>query len=161
MLDPEVYEEVEADPSATFSAALVVVLSALAAGIGSIFTAGVFGLIAYSLFALFAWYVWAFSSYYIGTRLLPEYETEADHGQLLRTMGFAAAPGLIRVLGVIPGIGGLFYPLAGIWMLIATVIAVRQALDYSSTVRAVAVCTLGWIVYAAVAFLPAYIFRQE
>ncbi len=160
MLDPEVYEEVEADPSATFSAALVVVLSALAAGIGSIFTAGVFGLIAYSLFALFAWYVWAFSCYYIGTRLLPEYETEADHGQLLRTMGFAAAPGLIRVLGVIPGVGGLIFTLAGIWMLIATVIAVRQALDYSSTLRAVAVSTLGWIVYAAVAFLlPAYIFR--
>ncbi len=158
-LEPELYEEVEADAGATSQAALVVVASALAAGIGSVVTAGVLGLIVFTLFALIGWYVWAFLIYFVGTRLLPEYKTEADHGQLLRTLGFAAAPGLIRILGIIPGIGQLFFPLAGIWMLIATVIAARQALDYSSTLRAIAVCIIGWIAYAVIAFLPALIFR--
>ena len=157
-LEPDVYEEVEADQSATRQAALVVVLSALAAGIGHVGTGGVFGLIVYSIAGLIAWYVWAYLTYFIGTRLLPEVQTEADYGQLLRTLGFASAPGMIRVFGIIPGIGGLFFPLAAIWMLIATVIAVRQALDYTSTLRAVGVVAIGWIAYAVILFIPALIF---
>ena len=157
-LEADVYEEVEADQAATPQAALVVVLSAVAAGIGNSASAGIFGLIVFAIAALIGWYVWAYLTYFIGTRLLPEVQTEADYGQLLRTLGYASAPGLIRVLGIIPGIGGLFFPLAFIWMLIATVIAVRQALDYTSTLRAVGVCVLGWIVYAVIAFIPALIF---
>ncbi len=128
-LEPDVYEEIEADQAATPQAALVVVLSAVAAGIGNVVNAGIFGVIVFALAALIGWYVWAYLTYFIGTRLLPEVQTQADHGQLLRTIGFASAPGMIRVFGIIPGIGGLLFPLAGIWMLIATVIAVRQALD--------------------------------
>ena len=158
-LEPDVYEEVEADQAATPQAALVVVLSAVAAGIGNVVSAGVFGVIVFGIAALIGWYVWAYLTYFIGTRLLPEVQTQADYGQLLRTIGFASAPGMIRVFGIIPGIGGLFFPLAGIWMLIATVIAVRQALDYTSTLRAVGVCLLGWIVYAVIAFIPALLFR--
>ncbi len=158
-LESEVYEEVEADQSATTQAALVVVLSAVAAGIGNVVNAGILGVIVFAVFALVGWYVWAYLTYFIGTRVLPEERTEADYGQLLRTIGFASAPGLIRVLGIIPGIGGLVFPLAGIWMLIATVIAVRQALDYTSTLRAVAVCVIGWILYAVIAFIPTLIFR--
>ena len=158
-LEPDVYEEIEADQAATPQAALVVVLSAVAAGIGNVVNAGIFGVIVFALAALIGWYVWAYLTYFIGTRLLPEVQTQADHGQLLRTIGFASAPGMIRVFGIIPGIGGLFFPLAGIWMLIATVIAVRQALDYTSTLRAVGVCLLGWIVYAVIAVIPALLFR--
>ena len=158
-LEPDVYEEIEADQAATPQAALVVVLSAVAAGIGNVVNAGIFGVIVFALAALIGWYVWAYLTYFIGTRLLPEVQTQADHGQLLRTIGFASAPGMIRVFGIIPGIGGLLFPLAGIWMLIATVIAVRQALDYTSTLRAVGVCLLGWIVYAVIAVIPALLFR--
>lgn len=158
-LEPELFEEVEADTTATVPAGIVVVLAALAAGIGNILTSGVFGLIAFSVFGLLSWYAWAFATYLIGTRLLPEYGTQADQGQLLRTMGFAAAPGLIRVLGLIPGIGEIFFPIAAIWMLISTVVAVRQALDYTSTLRAIGVTALGWIAYNVILFLPAYLFR--
>ena len=158
-LEPDVYEEIEADQAATPQAALVVVLSAVAAGIGNVVNAGIFGVIVFALAALIGWYVWAYLTYFIGTRLLPEVQTQAEHGQLLRTIGFASAPGMIRVFGIIPGIGGLLFPLAGIWMLIATVIAVRQALDYTSTLRAVGVCLLGWIVYAVIAVIPALLFR--
>jgi hypothetical protein len=149
-LDVELYEEVEADREATGQATAVVVLAAVAAGIGNFTTLGVSGLVVGTIAALAGWYIWAFLIYFIGTRLLPEPGTHADVGELLRTIGFASAPGLIRVLGIVPGLGGLVFLVAGVWMLVAMVIAVRQALDYKSTGRAVGVCAIGWLVQAAV-----------
>jgi hypothetical protein len=96
--------------------------------------------------SLVGWYIWAYLTYFIGTRLLPEPQTKADHGELLRTIGFSSSPGLIRVLGVIPVMQSIVFPIAAIWMLVAMIIAVRQALDYSSTLRAIGVCVIGWIV---------------
>ncbi len=145
-LDVNLYEEVEADPKAMGQAMTVVVLSAVAAGIGAAGRTSLVGLIMISIGALASWYIWAYLTYFIGTRLLPEPQTHADHGELLRTLGFAASPGLIRVAGVIPVLGPLVMLASAIWMLVATVIAVRQALDYSSTGRAVGVCIIGWIV---------------
>jgi hypothetical protein len=84
-------------------------------------------------------------TYLIGTKMLPEPQTHADVGQLLRTTGFSASPGLLRALGVIPGIGTLAVGVASLWMLVAMVVAVRQALDYTSTLRAVGVCLIGWL----------------
>jgi len=78
--------------------------------------------------------------------MLPEPQTKANLGELLRTIGFSSSPGLIRVLGIIPGLSFLVYSVAAIWMLVAMVIAVRQALDYHSTWRAVGVCIIGWII---------------
>ncbi len=145
-LDVNLYEEVEADPKSMGQAMTVVVLSAVAAGIGAAGRTSLVGLIVISIVSLASWYIWAYLTYFIGTRLLPEPKTHADHGELLRTLGFAASPGLIRVAGVIPVLGPLVMLVSAIWMLVATVIAVRQALDYSSTGRAVGVCIIGWIV---------------
>ena len=145
-LDVNVYEEVEADRGALGQAMGVVVLSSIAAGIGSFERAGVGGIITGTIAALIAWYVWAYITYFVGTRFLPERQTKADHGELLRTIGFSSSPGLIRVLGIIPGLAGVVFFVASVWMLIAMVIAVRQALDYQSTLRAVGVCVIGWVV---------------
>ena len=157
-LEVQLYEEVEADRGATGQATTVVVLSAVAAGIGTFANGGLFGIVTGTLAALVGWYVWAFLTYFIGTRFLPEPQTRADHGELLRTIGFASTPGLIRVLGVVPGLQVLVFSVAGIWMLIAMVIAVRQALDYTSTWRAVGVCLIGWVVQAVVLALALTIF---
>jgi len=96
--------------------------------------------------AFIGWFIWAYLTYLIGTKVLPEPQTEADLGQLLRTIGFSSSPGLLRVLGFIPLLGGVLILAAGIWMLVAMVVAVRQALDYQSTPRAVVVCIIGWFV---------------
>jgi hypothetical protein len=149
-LDVQLYEEVEHDEGALSQATIVVILSALAAGIGSLGVGSLAGLVSTTLAALLGWYVWAFLTYYIGTRLLPEPQTEADYGQLLRTIGFASAPGLIRVVGIIPGLGLFVFAIAGVWMLIAMVIAVRQALDYTNTWRSVGVCLIGWVVQGVI-----------
>jgi len=100
--------------------------------------------------ALIGWFVWAYLTYFIGTKLLPEPQTKASHGELLRTIGFSSSPGLIRILGIIPGLMAIVFLVAGIWMLVAMVIAVRQALDYQSTLRAVGVCIIGWIIQAVI-----------
>ena len=149
-LDINLYEEVEADKGAMGQAVGVVVLSSIAAGIGSIGTIGVKGIIIGAITALIAWYVWAYMTYFIGAKILPEPQTKADHGELLRTIGFSSSPGLIRVLAIIPGISGIIFVIASIWMLIAMVIAVRQALDYQSTLRAVGVCIIGWVIQAII-----------
>ena len=156
-LDAELYEEVEADRDATGQAMAVVALSAVAAGIG-LGSGGLLGIVGGTIAALVGWFVWAFLTYVIGTRLLPEPQTKADYGELLRTLGFSSAPGLIRVLGIIPGLGAFVFLVAGVWMLVAMVIAVRQALDYTSTPRAVGVCLIGWLVQAVILIFGAQLF---
>jgi hypothetical protein len=145
-LDVNLYEEVEADKGALSQALGVVVLSGVAAGIGSIGAAGIAGIFTGTIAALIGWFIWAYIVYIVGTKLLPQPQTKADYGELLRTVGFSSSPGLIRVLGFIPFLSGIVFIAASIWMLIAMVVAVRQALDYTSTLRAVGVCIIGWII---------------
>jgi hypothetical protein len=149
-LDVSLYEEVEADKRALPQAMGVVVLSSVAAGLASIERAGLSAILIGTITALIGWYVWAYITYFIGVKLLPEPQTEADHGALLRCIGFSSSPGLIRILGIIPGLRWLIFLVASIWMLVAMVIAVRQALDYQSTLRALGVCIIGWIIQALI-----------
>lgn len=156
-LDVATYEDVENDPSALGQAMTVVVAASVASGIGSLgngVAAAAIGVVA----ALVGWFLWAFLTYIIGTKLLPEPQTKADLGQLLRTIGFSAAPGVLNVFGIIPVVGMLVALVAGVWQLVAMVIAVRQALDYTSTGRAVGVCVIGFIVYLMFAFALAAVF---
>ncbi len=106
-LDVQVYEEVEADKSSMSQAMGVVVLSSVAGGIGFMQESGLTGLLIGTVMSLLGWYVWAFLTYIIGTKLLPEPQTSADHGELLRTIGFSSAPGIIRILGIIPGLDAI------------------------------------------------------
>lgn len=152
-LDVNLYEEIEADKGAMGQAMGVVVLSSIAAGIGTIGEGGFGGILIGTIAALIGWYVWAYLIYFIGTKFLPEPQTKADHGDLLRTIGFSSSPGLIRVLGIIPGLGRVVFLVASIWMLAAMVIAAKQALDYKSTLRAVGVCVIGWIIQTLILVL--------
>jgi len=146
-LDVSLYEEVEADKSATLQAASVVVLSSLAAGVGAI-SLGASNFLMAPLLSLVSWYIWAYLIYLIGAKLFPEPTTKSDHGELLRTIGFSSAPGLIRVFGFTPELMSITFIGAGIWMLVAMIIAVRQALDYQSTWRAIGVVVIGFLVQA-------------
>ena len=149
-LDPSLYEEVEADRGAMGQAMGVVILSSVAAGVGTITKTGLGGLFLGTIAALIGWYIWAYLTYWIGTKLLPEPQTRANPGELLRTIGFSSSPGVIRVLGIVPGLRGIVFLAAFIWMLVAMVIAVRQSLDYTGTLRAVGVCVVGAIVYVLI-----------
>jgi hypothetical protein len=149
LLDAELYEEVEADRGATGQAFFVVVLSALAAGIGGLEHHGLSATLGYTLAALAGWWIWAYAAYLIGARLLPGPETQTDPGELLRTLGFSSAPGVLRVLALVSPIAAAVFLVCTVWMLAAMVVAVRQALDYTGNARAIAVCAIGFPIYAA------------
>lgn len=159
-LDRAIYEEVEADESATAQAFLVVVASSVAAGIGlrSPDTHTFASIVFLSMLALLTWMGWALLTFEIGTRLMPERTTKSDVGELLRTIGFAATPGLLRVLGVMPDVMVPVHLVATLWMLAAMVIAVQQALDYRSTTKAVAVCGLALVLSVSIAIVLGLVF---
>ena len=146
-LDVSLYEEVERDERATVQALAVVVLAALATGIGA--RGGLVGLVAGVIASLIGWYLWSALTYWIGTRILPEPTTQSTLGELLRTIGFAQSPGILRVLGIIPGLDVIAALVTAVWMLVAAVVAIRQALDYQSTGRAVLVVIVGWLAQLA------------
>lgn len=159
-LDPVTYEELEADHSATGQAFLVVVLSSLGAGIGArgYGEGSVQAVLFISGLSLLAWLAWALVTYQIGARLMPEPQTQSDVGELLRTIGFSAAPGMLRVFGIVPGATVPAFAITAVWMLAAMVVAVRQSLDYTSTGRAIAVCALGWSLALAIAVTIGLVF---
>jgi len=155
MLDVGTFEEIESDKSATGQALLVVLLSSAAAGIGALGLGGqsVGAVVFTSVVALLAWAAWALVIFEIGVRLMPQSATKSSVLELMRTIGFASAPGILRVVGAVPGTTIAIYGVTALWMLAAMVIGVRQALDYDSTVRAVAVCTLGWVLAVVIALI--------
>jgi hypothetical protein len=149
-LDIDFYEEVEADINATTEALLVVVIASIAGGIG-LSLAGLgtgnilYMLIKMSLFALIGWIIWAGITYWVGTTILKGPETSSSYGELLRTIGYSASPGVLRIFVFIPVLGSLIALVSSIWMLTAMIIAVRQALDFT-TGRAIGTCIIGWII---------------
>jgi hypothetical protein len=151
------YEDVEHDASATLQAAIVVAIASFTSSVAWYFgTANAWLIVSGAARALIGWLAGAAVLWVIGTRLLPGRDTEADLGQLLRTVGFAQTPGLFGVLAVVPVVG-LFVPfMVAMWVIAATVVAVRQALDYDSTFRAVLVCLLGLIVSVIVVYVTGF-----
>lgn len=148
LLQADLYEEVEADAGANRQALVVVVLSGAALGVGGIANSGPQGIFWQALVAVIGWWIWAYATYFIGTKLLPTAATEADPGQLLRTIGFSGAPGILRIAMIVPVLAFPAFVVGTLWELLAMVVAVRQALDYTSTLRAIAVCVIGFPFYA-------------
>jgi hypothetical protein len=139
-LDIPTYEEVEADRDATGQAAVVVAVAAVCSAIGSI-GQGTTGMIGGLIMAIVGWLVWSGVTYLIGTML---FGGTADWGELLRTIGFAQAPGVLYILGIIPILGGPVRIVVMIWILVAGIVAIRQALDVS-TGKAVLTAIVGWL----------------
>jgi len=150
-LDAQSYEEVESDSKSNWQAVGIVLLSSFAAAIGSGATdmTGVIGIL---IAAITSWLLWVLLTLLIGTKVLPGKQTQADFGQILRTTGFSASPGIFRALGIVPVIGWYLFVAATVWMLFTFVVAIRQALDYESTGRALAVSLLGWLIHGLLLF---------
>lgn len=151
-LDAATYEEIERDPSSMGQAMTVVALAAVAAGIGGL-SNGLGGLILGVVYGFIGWFLWAGIVFVVGTKFLAEPETKSDLPEMLRTIGFAASPGVLNVFGIIPIVGAIVGLVVLLWELATMVVAVRQALDYKSTGKAVVVCLIGWIVYIVLAWI--------
>jgi len=149
-LEVSIYKEVRADTQATGQALGVVVLASIAQGIAAFAQGGLRGFALGTGTALVVWFVWALVVYVVGSKILPEPLTRSDLGEVLRTTGFAASPGLLRVLGLVPGLGFLSVVAVSAWMFLAMILAVRQTLDYESMERTVGVCLIGWFLHIVV-----------
>ncbi len=158
-IDVELYEEVERDKSATIQAGLVVVLSSMAAGVGAL-QLGASNFLLAPIFSLISWYVWAYIIYFVGVKLFPEKNTKSNHGELLRTIGFSSAPGLLRVFGVTPDLMAVTFIGSAFWMLACMVVGVRAALDYKSLWRALGVVIVAWLFQAILLFTILILFRN-
>lgn len=148
-LNVHTFEEVENDQSATSQAMLVVIIVSIAAAIGGLLAFGgnpVTGLIFGVIRGLLGWALWALVTYFVGTTIFKTEATHANWGQVARGTGFAQTPGVLQIFAFIPFLGGLIALAASIWQLVAMVIAVRQALDYESTWRAIGVVVVGFII---------------
>lgn len=145
-LDPSVYEEVEEDSNATIQAILIVAMVSIASGLAALGQIGPVGILYGLISGIVLWALWALLTFIIGVTLFNTKETEASWGQLARVTGFAQTPGILFALGIIPFVGLIIVAIAQIWQLVAMVIGVRQALDYTSTLRAVFVVMVGFVV---------------
>ena len=152
-LDVELYKEIVADPLTLNQAWITVLIYCMAASWGTFGGVGAVGTNIAMITTLISWYIWAFFTYFAATRFLRENQVEYNRSArkaVIRAMGFASAPGVVRLLGVIPGLGIVILAVATIWMIVASTIAVKQALNIESTYRAAAACTLAWIISAFV-----------
>ena len=149
-LDPTLYEEVEADETAMMQALSVVVLASVCSGIGTAIgqamrgrgPSGIgIGLFGGIVTALIGWGIWSFITYFVGTQI---FGGTASYGELLRTIGFSDAPGVLLLFSFLPFVGGLLSFGVWLWGLVAMVVAVKQALDFT-TGNAVMTCIVGWI----------------
>jgi hypothetical protein len=163
MMDAGMYEGIEADRRTTMQALTAVVLASLAAGVGAGEWLGtrVATLAAVTALGIITWSAWAMLVFQLGTRVLPEAETQADWGQLLRTTGFAAAPGLLLVFGLIPHGRLAVFALVGAWMFAAMVFGVKHALDYRHGGRALAVCFVAASLSVGIAFAVSTLFASR
>jgi len=144
-LDPSAYEEFESDRGAIFQALATVLLASLAEGLALRAVLGPDSVVLMTAVALIGWVAWAVLTFEVGARILPGARTHSSVGELMRTLGFAAAPGCVAFLALVPGLPIPVLVFSRTWMLLAMIVAVRQALDYTSTWRAVAVCALAWL----------------
>lgn len=148
LLDVATYEEVEHDNDATGQAAVVVIIVAVCSALGAIWRGGP-SIIAAPISAVLGWLLWSAITYVIGDKLLGG---TATWGELLRTIGFAQSPGVLMIFGIIPILGGVVRVVVALWLLVAGIIAIRQALDFS-TGKAIVTALLGWVAMIALAFL--------
>jgi hypothetical protein len=142
-LDPKTFEDVERDTTAMGQAVGVIVLAAVAAGIGS---GSLSGIVMGTIASLIAFLIWAVVVWAIGTKVMPDPETKADIQETFRVLGFAAAPGLVNILRIIPILGYLIWLAVMVWQIAAMVVAVKQVLDYSNIGKAIVVVIIGYIV---------------
>ena len=154
-LDAKLYEEVERDRNAVGQAAMVVLIVSVAAGIGQLLSFHPLGAIAAVISGFLGWIVWSFITYWLGITFFKTTATRVTPGEVLRTIGFSMTPGVLAIFSFIPVLGWALFAIGYLWALVAAVIGVRAAFDFTDTGRAVLLTLLGWLILVlAQALLP-------
>ena len=145
-LDPGTFEDIERDPTALSQTIGVIALAAVSLGIGNVWYGGIGGIVFSIITSLIGYVLWAVVVWLVGTKVMPDPATKADFQETFRVVGFAAAPGVLGIITIIPILGWLLVFLLWLWSIAAMVVAVRQVLDYTDTFKAVIVVIIGFVV---------------
>ena len=145
MLNPDFYDEVISDPKTQAHSLWVVALFAMTASFGTFTRVGGTAVNISLVVTLVTWYIWAFTTYYVGTHIFAETDTPKDRKTVMRIVGFASAPGILRFFGFVPHLSGLIFLISTIWMLYGSAIGLKRALNYSSMSRALGVTVVSFI----------------
>lgn len=161
-LDPAAYEDIEADRRSTMQSVMVVLAATSAGGFAAmgLGLVGVAGFVTGAIVMLGGWLLWVSLIATIGTTALAEPQTRSNARELLRTLGYAAAPGVFFAFAALRPAAPFVIGVVSIWMIAAAVIAVRQALDYRSTGRAIGVCVLSWALSAGMLIAIGLVFSR-
>jgi hypothetical protein len=150
-LDTNTFEDIERDPSAISQTVGIIALASLASGLANIWYGGISGIIFGVIMSLVGYAIWATVVWLVGTKLMPDPATKADFPETFRVLGFAAAPGVLAIVTIIPLLGWLLmllvYPIIWLWSMAIMVFAVRAVLDYTDTFKAVIVVIIGFVCY--------------
>ena len=157
-LDANLYEEVERDRNAVGQAAMVVLIVSIATAIGVLLSGSVLGAIGAVVWGFLGWIVWSFITYWIGSAFFKTAATRVTPGEVLRTIGFSYTPGVLAIFLFIPFLGGVIAFIGAVWALVAAVIGIRAAFDFTSTGRAIAVTGIGWLIFVIIQGLLSAIF---
>jgi hypothetical protein len=149
-LKASTFQEIEHDTTAMGQAAGVIVLAAVSTGIGNVYYGGVSGIVSGIIMSLIGYAVWSLVVWLVGTKVMADPATKADFPETFRTIAFAAAPGVLGIVTIIPILGWLLLFVLWLWQIAAMVVAVREVLDYTDTIKAVIVVVIGWLIQLVV-----------
>ncbi len=144
-LDQSFFEEVAAESSLQPHSVWAVAIFAMATSFGFFSAAGGTAVNIALITTMIAWYVWAFSIFYIGSRFFSVEKESADRKTVMRIVAFAAAPGLIRLMGIIPQLAIVVMVVSSVWILIAAVLGLRKVYTQTSTANIAAVTIGAWL----------------
>ena len=157
-LDVNTFEDIERDPTAMGQAVGVIALAAVSTGIGNVWYGGMTGILFGVITSLIGYAVWAVIVWLVGTKVMPDPATKADFPEAFRVIAFAAAPGVLGAVTIIPILGWLLLFLIWVWSIAAMVVAVKAALDYTDTFKAVIVVIIGFVVNLVITALLSAMF---
>lgn len=157
-LKASTFQEIEHDTTAMGQTVGVIVLAAVSTGLGNVYYGGVSGILSGIIMSLIGYAVWALVVWLVGTKVMADPATKADFPETFRTIGFAAAPGVLGIVTIIPILGWVLLFVLWLWQIAAMVIAVREVLDYTDTIKAVIVVVIGWLIQMVVMALLGMMF---
>lgn len=144
-LDRQLFEEIVSDPSVQGQSVWAVAIFAMATAFGSFTMIGGTAVNIGLITTMIAWYVWAFSLFYIGTRFLGEHAAHANRKTIMRVVAFGCAPGIFRLLGIIPKTATIVLIITSLWILATVIIGLKSVFSEAHSAKIAIITVVTWI----------------
>ena len=100
--------------------------------------------------AIFSWFIWSLLIFVIGVKVFPEKETKVNFKKILIGVGYAHAPGILRILGFIPEMVIPIVLITQFWIFASLIIATKEMLNFKSNIKSLGVVLIAFLIIAIV-----------